>query len=321
MTITWPKVALPPRSRFIQLRQRPQDQTGDPVVVGGGGGDGGLHRRPVTRTGSRRLPGRASSSRGDRATARLISSAAATSRGAGDLISHIPSRTAAATGRHWAASLTAATADDDDATEAAEVELERINHVSAMTDDRASRDSINLLLTSSLITSSARDSSSYSLQQIYHCCARLRYFYAGIYTCIKRWFFSVCSSVAYIANNSRTRGLACPNSEFKKWCDSHASFKVKRSKIKVTRPINSDTHRALYLPNGKAYTNFKRGIPMEDNDPHHPQAPWPPRSKVKVAKSWPNAVPVSFTAGGGIPCLPNPAATLLVFMNIFIHHE
>jgi len=30
-------------------------------------------------------------------------------------------------------------------------------------------------------------------------------------------------------------------------------FKVKRSKIKVTRPINADTHRAPYLPNGKAY--------------------------------------------------------------------
>ena len=36
-------------------------------------------------------------------------------------------------------------------------------------------------------------------------------------------------------------------------CDSHTSFKVKRSKVKVTRPINADTHRAPYLPNGKAY--------------------------------------------------------------------
>ena len=37
------------------------------------------------------------------------------------------------------------------------------------------------------------------------------------------------------------------------WCDSHTSFKVKRSKVKVTRPINAHTHRAPYLPNGKAY--------------------------------------------------------------------
>jgi len=36
-------------------------------------------------------------------------------------------------------------------------------------------------------------------------------------------------------------------------CDSHTSFKVKRSKIRVTRPINAETHRAPYLPNGKAY--------------------------------------------------------------------
>jgi len=36
-------------------------------------------------------------------------------------------------------------------------------------------------------------------------------------------------------------------------CDSHISFKVKRSKVSITRPINADTHRAPYLPNGKAY--------------------------------------------------------------------
>jgi len=33
----------------------------------------------------------------------------------------------------------------------------------------------------------------------------------------------------------------------------HSSFKVKRSKVKITRPINAHTHRATYLPNGKAY--------------------------------------------------------------------
>ena len=65
-------------------------------------------------------------------------------------------------------------------------------------------------------------------------------------------------------------------------------------------------------------TNLKLGIRTED-DPHQPQAPWPPRSKVKVARShdqsepsWPNAVPVSLEAGGVIPCWPNLAATLLV---------
>jgi len=55
--------------------------------------------------------------------------------------------------------------------------------------------------------------------------------------------------------------------------DSRISFKVKRSKVRVTRPINADTHRAPYLLNAKAYTNFKLGIRMEDDDPHQPQAP------------------------------------------------
>jgi len=45
------------------------------------------------------------------------------------------------------------------------------------------------------------------------------------------------------------------------------------SKAKVTRLINADTHRAPYLPNGKAYTYFKLGIQMEDDDPYQPQAP------------------------------------------------
>jgi len=31
------------------------------------------------------------------------------------------------------------------------------------------------------------------------------------------------------------------------------SFKVKWSKVKVTRPINADTHRVLYQSNSKAY--------------------------------------------------------------------
>jgi len=33
----------------------------------------------------------------------------------------------------------------------------------------------------------------------------------------------------------------------------HTSFKVKRSKVKVTRPTNAETERVSYVPNGKAY--------------------------------------------------------------------
>jgi len=53
-------------------------------------------------------------------------------------------------------------------------------------------------------------------------------------------------------------------------CDSCTSFEVKRSKVKVTRPINADEHRAPYLPNGNAY---ELGVRMDDDDPHQPQAP------------------------------------------------
>jgi len=129
-------------------------------------------------------------------------------------------------------------------------------------------------------------------------------------------------SVAYISNHWRSRRPSVP--EFGKkvphlWCNSHTSFKVKKSNIMVTRPINADTHRAPYIFRTARPMNFKLGTRMEDDDPHQPQAPWPPRSKVKVTRSrnqsepsWPNAVPVSLAADGGIPCRANPAATLLV---------
>jgi len=35
--------------------------------------------------------------------------------------------------------------------------------------------------------------------------------------------------------------------------DSHTSFKIKRSKVKITRPINADTYHIPCPLNGKAY--------------------------------------------------------------------
>jgi len=128
---------------------------------------------------------------------------------------------------------------------------------------------------------------------------------------------SVCPSVAYIANNSRTRrpsepkfGMNVPHL----WCDSHTSFKIKGQGH--TGPIDSDTHRAPYLPNGKAY---ELQTCYTDGGRRPASATGAINSNVKVARSrdlsqpsWPNAVPVSLAAGGGIACRPNPAATLLV---------
>ena len=65
----------------------------------------------------------------------------------------------------------------------------------------------------------------------------------------------VRSSVAYTAN-SRTQRLSVPKFGRKVLhlrYDWHTSFNVKWSKVKVTRPINADTHRALYSSNGKTY--------------------------------------------------------------------
>ena len=67
---------------------------------------------------------------------------------------------------------------------------------------------------------------------------------------------SVCPSVTYIANNLRIQRPSVPKFGRKVphlRCDSHTSFNVKMSKVKVTRHINVDIHRAPYLPNGKAY--------------------------------------------------------------------
>ena len=99
---------------------------------------------------------------------------------------------------------------------------------------------------------------------------------------IKRWFCrpSVRPSVAYIANNWRTRRFPT--------CDA-TRVPVSRSKVKVTRPINGSATGAMTL-------KFKVARSRDQSEP-----------------SWTNAVPVSLEAGGGIPCRPNPAATLFVY--------
>jgi len=130
---------------------------------------------------------------------------------------------------------------------------------------------------------------------------------------------SVRPSVAYIANNSRTRrpslskfGTKVPHL----WCNSSTSFKVKRSKVNATRPINADTHRAPYLPNGKVY---ELQTWYADGERRPTSATGAMTSKVKVARSrdqsevsWANAVSVPLAAGRGMPCRSKPAATLLV---------
>ena len=120
---------------------------------------------------------------------------------------------------------------------------------------------------------------------------------------------SVCRSVTYIANNSRTQKPSVPKFGRKVThlrCDSHTIFKVKRSKVRVTMLIHADTSwsrsNICYFGHSNPFlidwlidivhhifrmarpTNFKLGTRMEDYDPHQPQAPWPIRSKIKVTR-------------------------------------
>ena len=71
---------------------------------------------------------------------------------------------------------------------------------------------------------------------------------------IKHCFcLSVRPSVAFIANNSRTRRRSALKFGMKVhhlWCDLQTNFQVQRSKVKVTRPINADTQRTSNLVYG-----------------------------------------------------------------------
>jgi len=128
---------------------------------------------------------------------------------------------------------------------------------------------------------------------------------------------TVCPSVAYIANNSRTQRPSV--SKFGRkvhlWCDSLTSF----------RPINADTH--IFRTDWP--TNFKLGRPirMEDDDPHQPQAPWPPRSKVRVARSrdqfeasWSNAVRVGLSLEAGGAYRVGRTKPPHFFLNVFSYY-
>jgi len=92
---------------------------------------------------------------------------------------------------------------------------------------------------------------------------------------------SVCPSVAYIANNSRTQ---MPN----------LGGRLDATRTRVSRSQGQMSmspgplilrHIVRHIFRKARPTNCNLGIRMEDNDPHQPQAPWPPRSEVKVARS------------------------------------
>ena len=69
---------------------------------------------------------------------------------------------------------------------------------------------------------------------------------------------SVCPSVAYTANIREEKlrpsvERRFPTLDATRIPVSRSKGQSQMSKIRVTRPINVDTHRAPYLPNAKAY--------------------------------------------------------------------
>jgi len=84
----------------------------------------------------------------------------------------------------------------------------------------------------------------------------------------------------------------------------HTGFNVKRSKIKVIRPITVETESVSYLPNGKAIRTSKLVCQWSMRYQL-------PQSAIKACED-------EFShAGGGIPCRPHPAATQLVSFVLF----
>jgi len=90
-------------------------------------------------------------------------------------------------------------------------------------------------------------------------------------------------SVAYTANNSRTQ-----RPSVQKFGRKIPHFDATRIPVSRSNGQRSRSPGLLILTHivhifrTAMPTNFKLGIRMEDDDPHQPHAPRPPRSKVKV---------------------------------------
>ena len=125
-------------------------------------------------------------------------------------------------------------------------------------------------------------------------------------------------SIAYIANNSRTQrssvlrfGRKIPHLR----CNSRTNFKDRRLKVRVTSPLML-THRMPCLPNGKAY---KLQTWCTDGGRQPASATGAVTSNVKgqgrkltwsVWAVLAKCCTCVISGRRGIPCRPNPAATL-----------
>ena len=101
--------------------------------------------------------------------------------------------------------------------------------------------------------------------------------------CIKS--LSVCPVPQHNSRMERPRKPKFDRMEVYQTSTPWTYLEVKKSKVKVTRQINAHTVNAHYIFRTGRPTKFKLGTQTQHEDPHQRQAPWPRRSKAKVAIS------------------------------------
>jgi len=96
-------------------------------------------------------------------------------------------------------------------------------------------------------------------------------------------YLSVCPVPQHSSGMERPRKPKFGVMEGHNMCNPWTYLEVKRSNVKVTRSIKAHTLNAQYFPNEMAY-ELQTWYIYGGRRPYHLQAPWPPRSKVKVTR-------------------------------------
>jgi len=94
---------------------------------------------------------------------------------------------------------------------------------------------------------------------------------------------SVCRMPRHNSRRERPRKNKFGRMEAHRTGNPWTYLDVKRSKVKVTRPINAHTVNAQYLSNGKAY-ELQTWNTDGTRRPASATSPWPPKSKLKVER-------------------------------------
>jgi len=117
-------------------------------------------------------------------------------------------------------------------------------------------------------------------------------------------YLSVCSSVAYIATNSRTQSPSVPKFGMKVphlRCESHTSFKVKRSKVRVTDGRGHTVSATPRSDNGCTPSQWYPQIRSWSVMSAARRLAVAGRSRTCAVQARRNSAPVSATQGPAVP--------------------